>query len=155
LEVPRDGFVVIDGRKTDFIDPDVLSLLRDFQNITAPARGIRVSLQGFRERYDPAGEIQTIDYSQTELRGQLTPDDVLRLLLEGNQRFRAGVLTRGESRQNSAGEPYAQNSCVTILSCIDCYMPVESIFDLRPDNICSVQVAGNVIDTEVVNNLEY
>lgn len=155
LEVPRDGFVVIDGRKTDFIDPDVLSLLRDFQNITAPARGIRVSLQGFRERYDPAGEIQTIDYSQTELRGQLTPDDVLRLLMEGNQRFRAGVLTRGESRQNSAGEPYAQNSFVTILSCIDCYMPVESIFDLRPDNVCSVQVAGNVIDTEVVNNLEY
>jgi len=34
-------------------------------------------------------------------------------------------------------------------------MPVESIFDLRPDNVCSVQVAGNVIDTEVVNNLEY
>lgn len=155
LDVPRDGFVVIDGRKTDYIDPDVLSLLHDFQNITAPARGIRVSLQGFRNRYDPTSEIRTIDYSKAELRGQLTPDDVLRLLMEGNQRFRAGVLTRMKTRPDYQEEPSAHNSFVTILSCIDCYMPVESVFDLKPENVYSVQVAGNVIDTEVVNNLEY
>ncbi|HBL43529.1 SulP family inorganic anion transporter [Gimesia sp.] len=155
LEIPQGGYVVIDARKTDYIDPDVLTMLSEFQNITAPARGIHLSLRGFRKSYDLIDEIQTIDYTAGELQGQLTPDDVIILLREGNKRFRSGILTRGESIQDIQDSLNISNAFVTILSCSDCYMNVESIFDLRPGNACSVQVSGNVIDPEVVTNLEY
>ena len=36
--VPRGGHVLLDARNTDYIDPDILDLLEDFRNTTAPAR---------------------------------------------------------------------------------------------------------------------
>src|SRR5204863_4436610 len=50
-EVPGGGHVLLDARDTDYIDPDVLDLIRDFQEQTGPARGVAVSLTGFRNRY--------------------------------------------------------------------------------------------------------
>ncbi|MFZ3013795.1 MAG: SulP family inorganic anion transporter, partial [Nitrospira sp.] len=42
-EVPRHGRVLLDALNTDYIDPDVLDLIRDFKEQTGPARGIDVS----------------------------------------------------------------------------------------------------------------
>ena len=47
-EVPRSGHVLLDAQNTDYIDPDVLDLIRDFKEQTGPARGVEVSLLGFR-----------------------------------------------------------------------------------------------------------
>lgn len=48
---PRGGHVLLDARRTDYIDPDLLSLIRDFKDQTAPVREIEVSLLGFRSKY--------------------------------------------------------------------------------------------------------
>jgi carbonic anhydrase/SulP family sulfate permease len=50
-EVPRGGRVLLDARNTDYIDPDVLDMIRDFQEQTGPARGVEVNLLGFRSKY--------------------------------------------------------------------------------------------------------
>lgn len=49
---------LIDATNTDFIDPDVLSLIRDFKEVSGPARGVKVSLKGFRARYHLNDESQ-------------------------------------------------------------------------------------------------
>ncbi len=49
---------LIDATNTDFIDPDVLSLIRDFKDVSGPARGVKVNLKGFRARYHLNDEIQ-------------------------------------------------------------------------------------------------
>ena len=54
-EVPRGGHVLLDAQNTDYIDPDVLDLIRDFKEQTAPARGVEVSLLGFRRRVSAPG----------------------------------------------------------------------------------------------------
>ena len=53
--VPRGGHVLIDARRTDFIDPDVLDLINDFREKTAPARGVAVSFLGLKGSLQRAG----------------------------------------------------------------------------------------------------
>ena len=50
-EARHGGAYLLDARSTDYIDPDVLDLIRDFTEHTGPARGVKVSLLGFRSRY--------------------------------------------------------------------------------------------------------
>ena len=66
-DVPRGGHVLLDAQNTDYIDPDVLDLIRDFKEQTAPARGVEVSLLGFRNKYQLEDQIQYVDYSTREL----------------------------------------------------------------------------------------
>lgn len=47
--------VTIDARQTDYIDPDVLELIRDFESSIVPARKIHLDLVGLRDRYPLGG----------------------------------------------------------------------------------------------------
>jgi carbonic anhydrase/SulP family sulfate permease len=147
--------LLIDATDSDYVDPDILSLIRDFQNETAPARGINVSLKGFREKYKLCDEIQFADYSTRELQDRVTPEQVLEILREGNRRFRTGNrLTRDFNLQIDATAEQ-QNPLAAVLSCIDSRVPAELIFDLGIGDMFSVRVAGNVVGTKTLGSLEY
>jgi len=147
--------LVIDATDTHYIDPDVLSLIRDFRDVEAKARGIKVSMRGFRDRYEMKDEIQYADFSTSELQDRATPEQVLKLLLEGNRRFRTDDrLSRDFSRQIT-GTAKGQNPLAVILSCIDSRVPAELVFDLGIGDIFSVRVAGNVIGTKSLGSMEY
>tara|TARA_R110002072_G_scaffold65849_5_gene162799 strand:- start:441 stop:1205 length:765 start_codon:yes stop_codon:yes gene_type:complete len=98
--VPREGQVLFNAQNTDYIDPDILDLLRDFSEETAPARGVQVSLIGFKNKYQFRDQIQYVDFSTRVLQCTLTPRKVLQILRDGNERFRSGQrLTRDLGRQ--------------------------------------------------------
>lgn len=147
--------LLIDASDTDYMDPDVLSLIRDFKNNRGPAHGVSVSLRGFRRKYDLRDDIQFADYSTRELQDRVTPDQVLEILREGNRRFRTGTpLTRDFRRQvNATAE--GQTPLAAILSCIDSRVPAELVFDLGIGDIFSVRVAGNVIGSKTLGSIEY
>lgn len=154
-QVPRGGHVLLDAHDTVYIDPDILSVIREFKERIAPARGVQVSLRGFREKYHLADEIQYVDYSTRELQAQLTSKQVLQILQEGNERFRTGNrLARDLTRQVHATAD-SQHPIAVILSCIDSRAPAEMIFDLGLGDILSVRVAGNVLSREVLGSIEY
>ena len=141
-EVPRGGHVLLDAQNTDYIDPDVLDLIRDFKEQTAPARGVEVSLLGFRSKYQLQDQIQYVDYSTRELQSALTPEQVLQILKDGHERFRTGRrLTRDLGRQVNATAA-GQHPLAVVLSCIDSRTPAELIFDLGVGDIFSVRIAG-------------
>ncbi len=71
--VPRGGSVLIDATSTDYIDPDVLELIRDYQTASAPARNVKVSLLGFKERYKIPDRIEYVDYSNRETQRNISP----------------------------------------------------------------------------------
>lgn len=147
--------LLLDASESDYIDPDVLNLVRDFKEQTGPARGVSVSLRGFRDKYDLQDEIQFADYSTRELQNRLTPVQVLEILQEGNQRFHTGKrLSRDFSRQIDATSG-GQNPLAAVLSCIDSRVPTELVFDLGIGDIFSVRVAGNVIGTKSLGSIEY
>ncbi len=49
--LPENSKVVIDATDTAYVDFDVLELIREFHQISAPARGIQLTLRGFSEKY--------------------------------------------------------------------------------------------------------
>jgi carbonic anhydrase len=154
-DAPHGARLLIDATDSDYIDPDVLNLIREFKADTAPARGVSVSLRGFRTKYELADDIQFADYSTRELLDQVTPTQVLEILREGNRRFRTGNrLSRDFERQVSATAA-GQTPLAVVLSCIDSRVPVELIFDLGLGDIFSVRVAGNVIGTKSLGSMEY
>ncbi len=154
-EAKRGSNMLIDATDSDYIDPDVLSLIRDFKDNTAPARGIAVNLKGFKSKYALHDELQFADYSTRELRDQMSAEQVLELLQAGNRRFSTGTrINRDLGRQVNATSA-GQNPFAAILSCIDSRVPAELVFDLGVGDIFSVRVAGNVIGTKSLGSLEF
>lgn len=154
-EVPVNGQVLLDAQHTDYIDPDVLDLIREFKEQTAPARGIRVSQVGFRPKYQLRDQVQYLDHATCEIQSQMTPQAVLQLLKEGHQRFLSGQrLTRDLGRQVRA-TAQKQHPLAVVLSCIDSRTPTELIFDLGLGDILSVRVAGNIVTHEILGSMEY
>ena len=146
---------LIDATDTDYIDPDVLSLIRDFKEVSGPARGVKVSLKGFRSKYRLNDEIQFADYTTRELQHDVTPEQVLEILREGNHRFSTGnQLSRDFVRQVDA-TAQSQAPLAVVLSCIDSRVPAELVFDLGLGDVFSVRVAGNVIGTKSLASVEY
>ncbi len=155
-KVPRNGHVLIDATQTAYIDPDILDLITDFQNVTAKAHGVQVSLAGFKNKYPKLEDrIQYIDFSNLEVQASLTPEKVLEILKEGNVRFRKGTrLTRDVNRQLNAASA-GQFPVAVVLSCIDSRTSIELVFDLSLGDVFSVRIAGNIVSPEILGSIEY
>jgi carbonic anhydrase len=154
--VPRGGHVLLDARTTDYIDPDVLDLIHEYNDKIAPARGVELSLLGFHSRYPELRDrTQYVDYSTRELQDAATPQQVLEILKAGHKRFQSGNrLTRDLARQVDATAE-GQHPLAVVLSCIDSRTPAELIFDLGMGDIFSTRVAGNVVGGKVLGSIEY
>lgn len=153
--IPAGGHVLIDASHTDYIDPDILDLINDFQN-TSEAHKVNVSLSGFKDKYPQLEDrIQYVDFTSRELQANLTPDRVLEILQEGNLRFRNGTrLTRDLDKRLDVSST-GQFPMAVVLSCIDSRAPVELVFDLSIGDIFSVRIAGNVESRKILASIEY
>jgi carbonic anhydrase len=87
----------------------------------------------------------------------MTPDDALRALIAGNQRFATNQLTSFEhDLQVLKGhcadkqEPFA-----AVLACADSRVPVELIFDQTIGHLFVTRIAGNMATPEIIASLEY
>jgi MFS superfamily sulfate permease-like transporter len=147
--------VALDARNTEYVDPDLLSVIREFVEEEAPARGIKVSVLGFQKRYDLDDVRQYVDFTSREVQAQLTPQRVLDLLREGNDRFvKNQRLHRDLSRQVDATAT-GQHPMAIVLSCIDSRAPAELLFDLGIGDIFSARVAGNVVSRKMMGSIEF
>jgi carbonic anhydrase len=87
----------------------------------------------------------------------MTPDEALRALMAGNERFAANKLTSIEhdltmlkDRNVDKQEPFA-----AVLACADSRVPVELVFDQTIGQIFVTRVAGNMVTPEIIASLEY
>jgi carbonic anhydrase len=85
----------------------------------------------------------------------LSPDDVLRSLKEGNNRFVSGHLTLRDHSKQIRDAIHGQYPKAIILSCIDSRVPVEDIFDKGIGDLFVARVAGNVINEDILGSMEY
>ena len=154
-EAPRGSHVLLDARQTDYIDPDVLGLIREFKDVTAPVYDIRVSLRGFRNQTLLKDEIQFVDFATRELQERLTPTQVLQLLAEGNERFSSGRRLDRDLGVRRANGGEAAVPMAVILSGIDSRSPAEYIFDLGLGDVYNVRVPGNVVSPRALGGIEY
>jgi len=84
------------------------------------------------------------------------PQEALRRLVEGNERFSQGMaLHPHEERQWRCSLSGGQEPFAIILGCSDSRVPPGLIFDQGLGDLFVIRVAGNVIDPDVAGSVEY
>lgn len=155
-KLPRGGRVLIDASDSDYIDPDILALIRDFQNKVAPAHGVNLNLIGFESRYEMRDNYRTIDYTKTQSIRDLTPVHALRQLLEGNARFRSGVSLRTGFNEPQCSNATTNAVTAIVFSSLDIFDPMDRIFDVMAGTVVDIRLAGSgVITPNVIATAEY
>jgi carbonic anhydrase/SulP family sulfate permease len=116
---------------------------------------VTVSLRGFRQKYALEDAIQFVDFTSREIQEKMTPNDALKILQDGNERFCTNRrISRDLGRQVQATSA-GQHPFAAILSCIDSRAPVETILDLGVGDVFTARVAGNVVSPKILGSLEY
>lgn len=94
-----------------------------------------------------------------EKKAKPSPDEVIKMLKAGNQRFVGGKSSHphmNAARLVLAGkENQGDHAYATVITCSDSRVPVELLFDAGIMDIFVIRIAGNVCDTDEVGSIEY
>ncbi|NQT37958.1 MAG: hypothetical protein HQ581_10740, partial [Planctomycetes bacterium] len=87
----------------------------------------------------------------------VTPDEAVTRLQEGNQRYQAeeSIHPRLDVQRMSETTTGGQHPFATVITCSDSRVPVEHVFDQGVGDIFTIRVAGNVCDTDEIGSIEY
>jgi len=86
----------------------------------------------------------------------LTPDQVLKEFIEGNERFNSGNVTQREhSEEIRKAATGGQFPKAMVLSCLDSRVPVEDVFDQGIGDVFVGRVAGNFVNTDLLGSMEF
>jgi len=88
-------------------------------------------------------------------RDRLTPDDVIAQMKRGNERFRAGRLSKQDYLAQKRATAAGQYPAAVILSCIDSRAPAEILVDAQLGDTFNARVAGNIVNDDVLGSLEF
>ena len=88
-------------------------------------------------------------------RDKLSPDEIIALMKEGNQRFRLGKESPHDYLAQQKASAKGQYPAAVILSCIDSRAPAETIMDLGIGDTFNARVAGNVANDDIVGSMEF
>ena len=154
-KTPKDKHLLIDASASTFIDPDILSLIREYKQVTGPVRGVKVSTKGFHSQLGIEDQILYHEYSTRELQQRLSPADVLEWMRAGNERFRSGHRLQRDLTFQMTASTAGQYPLAVILGCIDSRTPAEMVFDVGLGELFSARIAGNVVREKVLGSLEY
>lgn len=84
------------------------------------------------------------------------PEEALRLLKEGNNRFVTGTLQHfRQDAARRAETAKGQSPYAAILGCADSRGALDILFDAGLGDLFTIRVAGNVADTDEIASLEY
>ena len=85
----------------------------------------------------------------------VTPDDALKLLKDGNERFLAGKSVNCDLMAQVRATADGQAPFAAVVGCIDSRVPPELVFDQRIGDIFAARVAGNFVNTDIIGSLEF
>ncbi len=90
-----------------------------------------------------------------EQRDKLTPQQILGLLEQGNERFRSGKMHAHDFLAQKRATVAGQHPAVALLSCIDSRAPAEIIFDVGLGDTFNARIAGNIANDDLLGSLEF
>lgn len=90
-----------------------------------------------------------------EEQAALSPEDVISMLKEGNERFINNDLTMRDHSQQVRQSTLAQYPKAIILSCVDSRVPVEDVFDRGIGDVFVARVAGNFVNEDILGSMEF
>ena len=90
-----------------------------------------------------------------ETQTNISPNQALTLLQEGNQRFLKNKQVRRDLLEQVEDTSTGQFPFATILSCIDSRVSSELIFDQGIGDIFSIRIAGNFVNEDILGSMEF
>jgi carbonic anhydrase len=153
--LPHDSHVVLDGSDTQYIDHDVLEIIREFASVTAKGKNIQLTMQGFKDRYTLDDKVQWVNVLTKDAQQKLTPDEVLQHLQRGNERFAIGNPLDRDLPMQANNTVKGQHPMAAVLSCIDSRTSAEIIFDVGLGDLFSIRIAGNVANEDIIGSMEF
>ncbi|MFD0931650.1 carbonic anhydrase family protein [Psychroflexus salinarum] len=85
----------------------------------------------------------------------LTPDEVLKDLMEGNKRFTSEDFHSRDYNAMKVSATGGQYPKAVVLSCVDSRVPVETVLDQGIGDVFVARVAGNFENTDILGSMEY
>lgn len=89
------------------------------------------------------------------MRAAETPDEALKLLTEGNDRYASNNTRERDFSVNRVNTAAGQVPFASVLGCADSRVAPELAFDQRPGDLFVVRVAGNFVTDEGLGSLEF
>jgi len=154
-KLPNDSNVILDARYSDYIDDDIIELIKTFKNTIAIENNINLNIFGLNETFHIEDQVQFVNVIDKEDQEKLSADDVLEILKAGNKRFAAGDLIEKYYNQQINATSNNQNPIAVVVSCIDSRTSPEIIFDLGLGDVISIRIAGNIINEEILGSIEF
>lgn len=106
-----------------------------------------------REPVKPGKIVKTV--ISAEERDKLTPDQILKDFLDGNERFRNNNLTQRDHSEQIRKSAFGQYPKAVVVSCLDSRVPVEDVFDQGIGDIFVGRIAGNFVNDDLLGSLEF
>lgn len=153
--LPDQSKLIIDACDTNYMDKEIIELIKDFKQDRAKHKRIEIKLVGFKDEYVAHDYIDYINVTTYDLQQTLSPEEVLNILKEGNQRFLNDTRIHRNPKTSIPFTADSQYPLAVVLGCIDSRVPVELIFDMSFGDIFCIRVAGNVVNDDVLASMEY
>ncbi|MGD1700700.1 carbonic anhydrase [Dapis sp. BLCC M229] len=94
--------------------------------------------------------------AQIKVSPEMSPDEILEILMAGNKRFVENKRTNPNvSFARLTEVASGQNPFASIVSCADSRVPVEIIFDRGLGDLFVVREAGNIATPEEISSIEF
>jgi len=90
-----------------------------------------------------------------EAQRNMTPDQALGALKDGNERFINGKMLQRNLMDQVRATASGQYPFAVVLGCIDSRVPPELVFDQGIGDIFSARVAGNFANTDIIGSIEF
>src|SRR5579863_429139 len=90
-----------------------------------------------------------------EMRDELSPDQIIETLKQGNERFRTGKMSTHDYLAQKRATISGQYPAAVILSCIDSRAPAEIILDAGIGDTFNARIAGNIANDDLLGSLEF
>lgn len=103
----------------------------------------------------PAEETMVSDVITKEDQDALTPDAVIAMLKEGNQRYVNNEITNYDLSAQVSATASGQFPEAIVLSCVDSRVPVEYVFDRSVGDMFVARVAGNFVNEDILGSMEF
>ncbi|PSU99972.1 carbonic anhydrase family protein [Photobacterium kishitanii] len=104
------------------------------------------------------GSTPSITYAASlskEERDNMSPNDVVNSLMDGNKRFLSNKTLNHDYRAQKQSSQYGQYPSAIILSCIDSRAPAEIILDSGIGELFNSRVAGNISNDDILGSMEF
>jgi carbonic anhydrase len=154
-KIPQNSNVILEAKNTDYIDEDILEIVETFRNTVAKENNIQLNISGFQDRFRIDDQIQFVNIIDKEEQEKLTPHGILEILIEGNKRFSSGEFSEKYLNHQVAATSQRQHPIAVVVSCIDSRTSPELVFDLGIGDIISIRIAGNIINKEIIESIEF